>query len=203
MGSQAVYQDGYSMRDLIERPADQGVTVSLRFPHPRNTPGFDTRCGMRKLVLVMVLPVVVLALALPAVAAAVLLERGDGTLAVKSATGRITITAKGTILGRVDDGVVSVTDLSPGTPDDIQVFGSLQKPVVRGNGATVYRGTGLRFRIVGGWYSIVVTGVGINLSAVGSGTVQGQGVSAGLFSTDALPFSTTSKGALSASFGPG
>ncbi len=138
---------------------------------------------MRKLVLVLLV-----ALALPAAALAAPAERGDGTLAVKSATGRITIAARGTLLGRVDDGVFMVADLSPAGNDDIQVFGNDQKPQVRGNGMTVYTGTKMRFRVVGGLYSVVVTGSGINLSAVGRGSVQGLGLSDGLFSSDGTPF---------------
>jgi hypothetical protein len=151
---------------------------------------------MRKLALL-----VLLALAVPVAALAAPADRGDGTLAVKNATGRMTVTAKGVMLGRVEDGQIVVADLSPNLSADIQVFGYDSKPVVKQSGATVYRGTGLRFRIIGGWYQVIATGVGVNLSAVGTGAVVGQGVSAGLFSVDALPFSTTTKGALFATFG--
>ena len=151
---------------------------------------------MRKLVLVMLV-----ALALPAAASAAPAERGDGTLAVKNATGRIAIAARGALLGRVDDGVFTVADLSPGGNDEIQVFGNDQKPQVRGDGTTVYKGTNMRFRVVGGLYSVVVTGTGINLSAVGRGTVQGLGMSDGLFSSDGTPFRLASPLGYSDSFG--
>jgi hypothetical protein len=151
---------------------------------------------MRKLVLVMLV-----ALALPAAASAVPAERGDGTLAVKNATGRITIAARGALLGRVEEGVFVVADLSPGGNDEIQVFGNDQKPQVRGNGTTVYRGTDMRFRVVGGLYSVSVTGSGINVSAVGRGTVQGIGMSDGLFSSDGAPFKLASPLGYSDSFG--
>lgn len=151
---------------------------------------------MRKLVLVMLV-----ALAFPGAALAVRTERGDGTLAVKSATGRIAISARGTLLGRIDDGAIAVVDLSPGGNDDIQVFGNDQKPQVRGNGTTVYKGTDMRFRVVGGLYAVVVTGSGINLSAVGRGSVQGLGLSDGLFSSDGTPFRYAPPFGYSATFG--
>lgn len=151
---------------------------------------------MRKLVLV-----VLVVLAFPAAAAAVPAERGDGTLAVKNATGRITITARGTLLGRVDDGVFAVADLSPGLDDDIQVFGNDRKPQLRPNGMTVYKGTNMRFRVVGGLYAVSVTGSGINLSAVGRGAVQGLGVTDGLFSSDGTPFRLASPLGYSDTFG--
>lgn len=151
---------------------------------------------MRKLFVVMLVALVV-----PAAAFAVPADRSDGTLAVKNATGRVAIAAKGSLLGRVDDGVFAVADLSPAGDDDIQVFGNDQKPQVRANGTTVYKGTNMRFRVVGGLYSVVVTGSGINLSAVGRGSVQGLGLSDGLFSTDGRSFKLASPLGYSDSFG--
>lgn len=151
---------------------------------------------MRKLVLV-----VMLALAVPAAALARPVDRGDGTLAVKSATGRITVTARGTILGRVDDGQVAITDLSANASNDVQVFGADQKPSVRPNGTVVYVGTGMRFRIVGGRYSVEVLGRGISLSAVGKGGVQGLGMTDGIFATDGQAFRPMLPGVVTDVFG--
>jgi hypothetical protein len=68
------------------------------------------------------------------------------------------------------------------------VFGYDSKPRVRADGRTVYQGTDVRFRLLGGQYSVLVVGSGINLSAVGHGSIVGQGVTDGLFSTDGSPF---------------
>jgi hypothetical protein len=143
---------------------------------------------MRKSVL---LPVLLLALALPATALAQPAERGDrgdGTLAIKNAVGQVIVKATGTALGRVDEGKIAVTDLTPNGSDEIVVLGSDTKPLVRPSGTVVYSGTSLRFRIVGGRYQIDVIGRGISVSAVGKGFVWAQGVSDGVFSVDGKPF---------------
>jgi hypothetical protein len=142
---------------------------------------------MQKLLVLLV----VLATAAPAVASATAarpIDKGDGTLAVKNAQGRVIVNARGALLGRLDDGGLTVLDLTPNDDSDIQVFGYDQKPSVRPNGTVVYSGSNIRFRLVGGAYSVAITGKGINLSAVGRGTVQGLGVTDGLFSTDGQPF---------------
>jgi hypothetical protein len=139
---------------------------------------------MRKLGLVLVLLVL---FAVPAAGAARPGDKTDGTFAVKNAVGQITVNAKGTALGKVDEGQIAVAEIGVPGADDVQVLGADRKPVVR-NGYTIYRGQDMRFRIVGGWYSLVVTGTGVNVSAVGAGTVSGKGISEGLFSTDGSPF---------------
>jgi hypothetical protein len=143
---------------------------------------------MRKSVLI---PFSVLALALPVTALAQPAERGDrgdGTLAVKNATGQVIVKATGTALGRVDEGKVAVTDLTQNGSDDIVVLGANTKPQVRPSGTVVYSGTSLRFRIVGGRYQLDVIGRGISISAVGKGFVWAQGVSDGVFAVDGEPF---------------
>lgn len=137
---------------------------------------------MRKLALILVL-----ALALPAAAFARGGDKGDGTFAVKNAVGQFTVQAKGTILGHLDEGSVAVIDTSPAASDDIQVLGWDQKKSLK-NGTVVYKGTDMRFRVVGGWYSLTVIGVGIDVSAVGMGSVNGKVITDGLFSTDGSPF---------------
>jgi hypothetical protein len=156
---------------------------------------------MRKLVLAVPFLAVLVALAVPAAALARPVERGDGTLAVKNATGRVTVYAKGTMLGRVVDGQLTILDLSPNGDNEVQVVGYDRKPQLKPNGAAVYTGSNMRFRIVGGAYSAVVTGSGIGLSAVGRGTVLGQGITDGLFSTDGLPFKTVPPLLYSGAFG--
>jgi hypothetical protein len=137
---------------------------------------------MRTSVLVVVLA---LLLAAPVAAAARPGDKNDGTFAVKNAVGQIMVNTKGSVLGRLDEGQLSIDDMSPGG-GEIQVQG-WEKKWTKG-GVQFYKGDDIRFRILGGWYTLTVTGIGVNVSAVGRGTVQGQGISEGLFSTDGSPF---------------
>jgi len=151
---------------------------------------------MRKYVFVLVL-----ALLLPAAASARPGDRGDGTFVVKNGLGQLTINAKGSVIGKLDRGEISVQDLTPTAGDEIQVLGYDRKPVVRPDGTTTYRGDKMRVRVVGGGFLVTVTGTGINLSSVGKGTVVGTGIGDGLFSTDGSPFRASPTPAYAGSFG--
>ena len=96
-------------------------------------------------------------------------KASDGTLSVHGARGVIQIAARGTIIGRVDQGIVRVVDRNP--------FDSAT-PVVRGGKCrpcnartTVRQGKNIRFRLAGGFFRLRVEGVMINLDAVGRGSV--------------------------------
>src|SRR4051812_23107780 len=104
----------------------------------------------------------VLALAIPAVALARPGDKGDGTFAVKNAVGQITVNAKGTVLGKIDEGTIIVTDMTPGGGDELTVIGADRKPIVKG-ATTTYKGTAMRFRFAGGMYVVSVTGTGVNV----------------------------------------
>jgi hypothetical protein len=115
------------------------------------------------------LALLIFLLAVPAAALAV--TSADGELSVDAGRGKVTVDARGGIIGRFMDGRVSILDL---TPDDAfvpVVFGDELPPLFLTNGAVVYRGTNVRFRLVGGRYRVAVHGVGIDLSAVGNGLV--------------------------------
>jgi hypothetical protein len=138
---------------------------------------------MRKFALVLIL-----ALALPAAALARNGDKGDGTLVVKNARGQLTVNARGSALGRVDDGTIAILDRSFGGAD-IQVIGAGVSKVVRGDGTVVYNGQRMRYRIVGGPYLLTITGKGINISAVGKGTIYGiPDLAEGSFSADGASF---------------
>ena len=143
--------------------------------------------------------ILVLALTAPAAAIARPGDRGDGTFAVKNGEGQIQVTATGTVLGKIDEGSVAVTDLTPGG-GDLTVLGYDKRPVVK-NGVTTYRGDNMRFRFAGGVYVVTVIGSGVNISAVGRGTVSGQGISDGLFSADGVKLQPAVAGFYAASFG--
>jgi hypothetical protein len=59
----------------------------------------------------------------------------------------------------------------------------------------------MRFRIVGGLYSLAITGSGVDITAVGKGTVVGQGVVGGVFSSDGSPFRASATPLYTAGFG--
>ena len=94
----------------------------------------------------------------------------DGALSVKNADGRVIIVGKGVVIGRFDKGQVTIKDPNP---YDATV------PIVTGAEATQsiddkttrYSGTNLRFRMIGGSFTVNVFGTDIDLSAVGRGMV--------------------------------
>ena len=125
-----------------------------------------------------------LALGLP-VAGVAGLSSGDGTLSVEDGRGKVTIQARGAIIGRLDRGTVTVYDLTPEDANDPYVFGADQPLALVGDGIK-YAGAGLRFRIIGGRYRIVIQGRGIDLSAVGKGfgSIKGDPGQFGVYSLD-------------------
>jgi hypothetical protein len=109
--------------------------------------------------------------AVPAASAAVATGTADGELSVDAGRGKVTVDARGGIIGRFTDGKVSILDLTPDDAFTPVVFGDELPPVFLPNGGVVYRGTNVRFRLVGGRYRVFVQGIGIDLSAVGHGVV--------------------------------
>lgn len=114
--------------------------------------------------------VLALALALPAGVAARTTTATDGTLSVKEARGIVTIQGRGAVIGSFAKGSVTIND---------PIDGDGTGPIVTGDDwskdksdtATVWGGTRVRFRIIGGTFRIVVRGRGINLSFVGRGNI--------------------------------
>jgi hypothetical protein len=123
-----------------------------------------------------VVPLAVLALALPAAAGAVRNDPGDGTLAIKDGRGTFTFAARGGVIGSFAHGSVVITDPIPDDGTGPIVSGD-DWSVYRSETTTVYGGTRVRFRLIGGRFRIKVQGTGINLSLVGKGqvTLKGKG----------------------------
>ena len=122
---------------------------------------------MRRLVLV----IGVLALTLPAVAGALKGGPGDGTLVVDSANGLVSMTVRGGIIGRFDQGTIEVTNPieGDGLPPVVKGY---QSKVVLGPKKTQYVGQGdVRFRLIGGLYHVRITAIGMDVSVVGKGSV--------------------------------
>jgi hypothetical protein len=111
------------------------------------------------------------ALALPAASAARDQGASDGTLSVQSGRGIITISARGGVIGSFARGSVTISDPIEGDGTGPIVTGDDFPPIERSDTTTTWRGTKVRFRIIGGSFRIVVKGRGINLSLVGKGNV--------------------------------
>jgi hypothetical protein len=143
---------------------------------------------MRRVCLVSV---AILALALGAVVAPGALSApllgtgGGGSLAVSGANGSLVVTGQGVIFGYFDQGSLLVFRYNPDSATDaISVEGASAHT---GSGVTIYSGSQVRFLLPAGRYTVEVVGSGIDVSAVGRGTIN---VSAS--PTSASPLSTGS-----------
>jgi hypothetical protein len=114
--------------------------------------------------------VMLAALALPAASPARDSGPNDGTLSIRDGRGTIFISARGGVIGSFTQGSIRIVD---------PVEGDGTGPIVSGDEfrreidekTDVFRGTKVRFRIIGGQFKIRVQGRGINLSLVGKGNV--------------------------------
>jgi len=125
-------------------------------------------------------------LLLPAVGTAALMRgSGDGMLSVEDGEGRIVIDVRGGVIGRFDRGFVTIQDHTPEDPFEPKVWGATREIGV-GLEQERHYGQGVRFRLIGGSFRIVVNGSGIDLSAVGSGSVslEGKGRFPGVYSLE-------------------
>jgi hypothetical protein len=157
------------------------LTLSLHEDHPRHTLRADTGIVMRKTFLLLAL----LALSLPVTGVASL-SAGDGTLSVEDGKGKVTIQARGGVIGRLDRGTVTIYDLTPEDTNLPAVFGDDQPVVLVGENGIKYTGAGMRFRVIGGRYRILIQGRGIDLSVVGKGfgSIKGDPGQFGVYSLD-------------------
>jgi hypothetical protein len=116
------------------------------------------------------------ALALPAASAA--RERGstDGTLSVRDGRGIVVVSGRGAAIGSFAKGSVTISDPIDGDGTGPIVMGDDYPPKERDADTTTWRGNRVRFRIVGGTFTIRLQARGINLSFVGKGTVKLNGL---------------------------
>jgi hypothetical protein len=98
-------------------------------------------------------------------------EPSGGTLSVERGTGLVVLEIRGSVLGRLASGTVRVVDTTPRDRFQPIVVGRKVTQERVGPNQAVYRGQGLRFRMVGGGYRVVIRGEGLSLSAVGRGSV--------------------------------
>ena len=122
---------------------------------------------MRKLVLLLCTLAALAAIASAARAA----EPTAGTLSVDRGKGVVMVDLRGSLLGRLVTGSLRVTDLTPNDRYSALVAGRKVTQERLGPRTVIYRGQGLRFRMLGGGYRVVARGSGISVSAVGRGVV--------------------------------
>jgi hypothetical protein len=122
---------------------------------------------------------VLVALAVPASSAARARGPNDGTLSVRDARGTIIIAARGGVIGSFARGSVTISDPVDGDGTGPIVTGEDFPPIERNETTTTWRGTKVRFRIIGGAFRVTIKGRGINLSLVGKGNVTLNGAGTG------------------------
>ncbi|MGH3136953.1 MAG: hypothetical protein ACRDPV_10735 [Gaiellaceae bacterium] len=98
-------------------------------------------------------------------------EPNAGTLSVERGKGVVMLDLRGNVLGRLTSGTLRVTDNTPGDRYAAYVVGRKLTQQRTGPRTVLYRGQGLRFRMLGGAYRVVVRGTGIDVEAVGRGVV--------------------------------
>ena len=122
---------------------------------------------------------VLVALALPAASLARDQGASDGTVSVRDGRGTITISGRGGVIGSFARGSVTISDPVEGDGTGPIVTGDDFPPIEKNDTTTTWRGTKVRFRIIGGSFRIVVKARGINLSLVGTGKVTLDGAGTG------------------------
>lgn len=98
-------------------------------------------------------------------------EPEGGALSVDRGKGVVMLDLRGSILGRLSVGSLRVTDQTPADRYTALVVGRRVTQERIGPRTVLYRGQGLRFRMLGGGYRVVVRGTGMDISAVGKGVV--------------------------------
>ena len=98
-------------------------------------------------------------------------EPNVGVLSVERGKGVVMIELRGNILGRLTSGTLRVTDNTPGDRYAAYVVGRKLTQTRVGPRTVLYRGLGLRFRMLGGGYRVMIRGTGIDVEAVGRGVV--------------------------------
>jgi hypothetical protein len=92
----------------------------------------------------------------------------DGTLTVRDGRGALLVRLKGSVIGRLAKGTLTVTDSADGAT--IIVRGADKPPRDVNDRTTVYTGTNIRFRVADDKrVAVRLDGKGINFSAVGRG----------------------------------
>jgi hypothetical protein len=128
------------------------------------------------------------ALALPALGWAATRALDDGTLSVRNGDGVIFVSARGTLIGTCDQCRVSIIDPSPDDGAPPLVTGYEDHRDVTDT-RDLWSGKDLRFRLVGGFFKIRISGNGIDTAVVakGWGRIQGYDSNTGTYSVNGEP----------------
>lgn len=143
---------------------------------------------MRALILFVCAIVATVAVAASAAGAV----RDSGQLSLERGRGSAALELRGVVLGRLTSGTLRVTDLTPRDRFVPTVSGRRVTADRLGPKTTIYRGVGIRFKVLGGRYRLVLRGAGMSVSAVGVGQVvlEGDprwiGDDVGVFSLDGI-----------------
>jgi hypothetical protein len=127
-----------------------------------------------------------LALALPGVGIAARTATGDGTVVIKNGDGNVFLKVRGAAIGHFASGVMEVNDPDLTDGQGCSVVGAEVIRFINENKVR-YSGSDVRFRCVGGRYTIRFARVReLSLGAVGRGmvTVDGAGGDDGTYSVD-------------------
>jgi hypothetical protein len=123
------------------------------------------------------------ALLAPVAASAQRSAPGDGSLVVRNGsapggTPVVVLTITGSVIGHVDHGriVIDGGAINPDSAKAPQVTPQINCFTREGETAQRCRGDDLSFRAVGGHYTVLLYGTGIDLVAVGTGTVRVAGI---------------------------
>jgi hypothetical protein len=123
------------------------------------------------------------ALVTPVAASAASRAAGDGSLVVKNGsapadTPVVSLTITGSVIGYVEHGriVIDGGAVNPDSAKAPQVTGAEHCVQRDGDTATRCRGDKFSFRAVGGTYTVLLYGTGVNVVAVGTGSVKVAGL---------------------------
>ena len=93
----------------------------------------------------------------------------DGTLIIRSASGVLTLSGRGSVIGQVlGKARLLIEDADPS--DGVPVVSGYDKVQRQSRFAVLYIGSDLRFRVLGGQFKLRLVAGGISLSFVGRGT---------------------------------
>jgi len=128
----------------------------------------------------------VFALAVPAATFGARTAEGDGTLVVRNASGVINIAARGSVIGSCDHCTIWIDDPKPGDGSGPIVTGFEGKRADITDTKSRWDGSDVRFRLIGGFARTRVRGNGIDLYAVGVGsvTVRAWPINVGTYAVD-------------------
>ena len=118
----------------------------------------------------LLVPILLAAALVPAAALAAPGSPSDGTVSVKNADGKVAIVARGSFIGYCDSCSIWVNDPDP-TDGSAPTITNSDTSQILSDTRTIYRGTAMRFRMVGGFWRVIVQGKGIDLSGIGHGQI--------------------------------